>query len=438
MNIRHIILSVTGAVFMSFPAAHAQENLLTLEEAVSIALKNNYDIQMASNTSRQAELNNTVGNAGMLPSVTGNGGFNYSAPNSNIHFADGRTQNVNGAQSYTYTAGVALNWRVFDGLGMFVSKKRLNELERIGMIQFKQQVQQTVADVIGTYADVIRQQQFVHTSDTLMAITAERRELAKKKFEVGSASKVDYTQSIVDYNTQKTQRFVQNNALWGAKRKLNILLGRESEIPFAVSDSIAYRNLESKETYMRELEEKNLALQLAASNISVAQYNKRIYQSQMSPTLDLGAAYNYNRSESQAGFATFSQSIGPQAGLTLKWNIFNGFNLQRQIKVAGIDIMQQELFRDNLKNTLSQEVVQSYQEYEAAVEVVNLSVENMQASKENLTIAWERYKTGLSTYIEFREAQQSFENARTILSGAKYQLKIWETRLLQLQNELIQ
>ena len=55
--------------------AYAQE-LLTLDMAIERALQHNFDIQIARTDAKQAEVNNTAGNAGMLPNLDLRGGLN--------------------------------------------------------------------------------------------------------------------------------------------------------------------------------------------------------------------------------------------------------------------------------------------------------------------------------------------------------------------------
>ena len=65
---------------ISFTTIQAQQKLSS-DEAISIALKNNYDILVAKNSSEVDRINNTAGNAGMLPNIAINASDNYSVNN---------------------------------------------------------------------------------------------------------------------------------------------------------------------------------------------------------------------------------------------------------------------------------------------------------------------------------------------------------------------
>ncbi|HLP21462.1 MAG TPA: efflux RND transporter permease subunit, partial [Chitinophagales bacterium] len=153
--------------------ATAQETL-TVEQAVEIALKNNFDIQIARNNADIADKNNTVGNAGMLPTINATLTDNLTYNNLNQRFTDGREINTTGVVGNNVGAGVALNWTIFDGLRMFATKGKLKRLEQIGELQFKDEMQTVVANVITTYYDVVRAQQQFRAIDSAISISNER------------------------------------------------------------------------------------------------------------------------------------------------------------------------------------------------------------------------------------------------------------------------
>ena len=108
-------------------SAQAQE-LLTLEDAVKIALENNYDIKIAENNSKIDATNNSLANAGMLPSLNANFTNNNSQLNTTQTQADGSERKLDNAKNMNLTYGVGLDWTIFDGLSMFARKEQLQVL----------------------------------------------------------------------------------------------------------------------------------------------------------------------------------------------------------------------------------------------------------------------------------------------------------------------
>ena len=105
---------------------------ITVDDAVAIALKSNYDILVARNDADIDKINNTAGNAGMLPSLALNGSDNFSNYNSRVEQTGGAVLTNPNARTNALSANVALNWTLFDGGKMFVTKNKLSEIEALG------------------------------------------------------------------------------------------------------------------------------------------------------------------------------------------------------------------------------------------------------------------------------------------------------------------
>jgi outer membrane protein len=110
---------------------HAQE-LLTLEDAVKIALENNYEIKIAKNDLRIDQTNSDIGNAGMLPTVTASIVDNNGIQNASQTRTDGTITSVDNAQNSNINYGVGLDWTVLDGFKIFSRRDHLKELQKLG------------------------------------------------------------------------------------------------------------------------------------------------------------------------------------------------------------------------------------------------------------------------------------------------------------------
>jgi len=113
--------------------AKGQERL-TLQEAVTIAMQNNYDIKIGKNNVAIAKNNANIGNAGMLPSLTGSYSNGGSIQNTRQTPATGADRVITGARSTNNDIGADLNWTVFDGFSMFANYERLKELQKQGEV----------------------------------------------------------------------------------------------------------------------------------------------------------------------------------------------------------------------------------------------------------------------------------------------------------------
>ena len=106
---KKVILNLSLIIF--FPIITFAQNVLTVDEAVSIALKNNFDILVALNNADIDKVNNTPGNAGMLPNIAITGSDSYS-PGSNIEqkLPGGTSSSTSNSQSNSINATAGLSW----------------------------------------------------------------------------------------------------------------------------------------------------------------------------------------------------------------------------------------------------------------------------------------------------------------------------------------
>ncbi len=429
----------TILAFFVFLAAHAQEEtypMLTLNDALDAALDQNFDIRIAKVELDQAKTNNTIGNAGMLPAVTAVGSASGSITDAHIELATGAVQDRNGAKSQTLSGAVQLDWVLFDGLRMFVNKKRLEELESIGNTGLKQQIQSTISQVIITYAEVVRQKQQLVAIDTAMALAKVRMDLAQKKFEVGTSAKTDYLQAQVDYNASRSAALVQAAALRQAKDSLMVLLGRDQFANYDVQNNLELnKNLTYKDK--EQWIDRNFSVQLAQQQKKLSEYDVKLANGAQYPVIDISGAYNYNRTQSGAGAALFNRSYGPQGALSISLPLFNGFNLQRQKKVARQEVFRQDLIVQQLQTSIAARYRTAWRSYDNALKSLALEQENIKYAEENVMIQQARFRVGVANTLELREAENSYVAAMARLVDAAYTVKITETRLLEIENNLV-
>lgn len=427
-----IFLSLTCGV----NAQGQQVSVITLQDAIAIALDKNFDIKIAATELEQAAANNTAGNAGMLPTIAARGGTTASSTNTHMEFASGQEQNVKGAAAYGVTGAITLDWTIFDGTRMFINKSRLNELERSSSILLKQQIQNTVAQVINTYSMVVRYKQELISLDTAMSLGKTRLDIAKAKFETGSAAKTDYLQATTDFNENKSRYYNAAIIYQQAKDSLMVLLGNTTLLNFDVQDSLL---LNTSLTYKEQAawKEKNFQLQLMEQQKKMSELDLKLARSQHLPTLAVNGAYNFSYNQSAAGFVLFNRAIGPGGGLTLNVPLYNGSNVRRQKVIAKYEIDKSQMILDQLELSLQRQYHTAWQRYEYALKILSLEKENIGYAQENVQIQQARFRVGVSNTLALKEAENSYISALSRLTDAAYNLKIAETKLLEIQNELV-
>jgi len=418
-----------------------QQRVLTLEEAVAAALQQNYDIQLSRNDSVVAALNHSYADWALWPQVNANGGYQLNNNNQRQTLADGRKIERNGIRANNLNASINLNWTLFDGLRMFITRKRLGELVHLGELQVQTQVVATVADVMRSYFEMARLQQQKAALDEQMRLSGERLQLAQYKFDIGTGTKADVLQAQIDNNAQRAQLLGSENALVQAREQLALLMASKPGEPFNVHDSIPVNRSLLLDSVRKGIEAVNPQLLLNRQQQEIAGLMIRERKAERWPTVNFNSAYNFNRNENKTVInpfqPLFNQNRGFNYGFTATVPIFNGFSVRRNIRAAEIDLEQLQLQYRRSEAVIASGIAQAWQGYELARNTLSLEEANMTLVRENLFIARERYRLGVSTFIEMRIAEQNLADAQFRLIQARFNTKLAEIQLLQLRGDII-
>lgn len=410
--------------------------MLTAEEAVAIALENNYQIKIISNELKIDETSVTPGFAGMLPTFNGVVDTNGSQQDINQIRSDGTEISRNNAKNNSLSYGVELDWTIFDGLRMFARYDQLKEIKNLGEAELKQAVLTTVGDVTTIYYDLVQQQQQLSALDSTLVISQQRVDLANNRFEIGKASKLELLNAQVDQNTDQTQYLRQQELYANTKVRLNEIIARDVKTDFKVVDILEV----DTDLFLPKLEElaqkQNPQLQAQIINKRIAELQFKQVRAARFPTVSAQTGYTFNESESSLGFTTSNNTQGFNYGFSARLNIFDGFNQNRNEKIALIQIENSDLLIEQQTQTLLSQLSTAYHTYSTNLLLMDLESKNEDIAKENLDITMAKYRIGTIPTIEFRTAQLNYINAVLRSSNAAYEAKLSEITLKELAGNL--
>jgi outer membrane protein len=435
MRIYKLIPILAYFVFTNLPGTAQVQ--FTLEEAIELGIKNNYDIVIFNNNASIAANNNTLGNAGMLPVIDINASTNFATNATKQKFYTGEIVDRPSVESNNISSGVYLTWTLFNGLKMFATHEQLSVLESMGKLSSKIQIENTLQSIIVTYYNVVKQKQLIKGLTENIKISEERLTIAQKRFEVGAGSKLEVLQAKTDMNAQTSLLIRQKTLLDELKATLNQLLVRPVETTFEVSDSIPVQFQMKYEDLKSNYQKTNLNLLYAQQNISLAKQQLRVTKGDIYPVINLNANYLFSKSESGAGQLLFNRNLGFNYGLTATWRIFNGFNLNNRIKNAQLVAENANINYGNVQSQVEQQLLIAFKRFQDDQKVLDLEEDNLKLVKEGVAIALERFRVGSSNSVELKEIQQTYDDALVRLAEARYNAKISETQLMKLNGNLV-
>lgn len=429
-------------LLISFGRLSAQQEL-TVEQAIALALNKNFDVQLSQNSAEAAGVNDKYAIGVFLPTLNANASVIRNANQQRVAYNGVRdTLNSEGrAEAVNSLASVQLNWVLFDGAKMFISRNRLAALDEQAQLNLKNQLTNTISAVIVSYHDIVRQKQQLKSVEEQLAVSDERVKLATRKLDVGIGARPELLQAKVDYNTFKTLAIQQEATIRQLKEQLNNLTGLQLEAVYDVSDTIIINLGLQRENIEEGIEQKNFLLQSAKKNVEVAEYLVRERRGDFLPVISFTTAYNYNRTNNIVLIDPlrpfFNQTDGYNYGMTMSVPIFNGFSRKRDFQQSKINLNRQQITFNQSKAIVQVGVRNAFIAYTSAKEILLVEEETTVLARENVTIALESFRRGVATFIELRTAQQSMAEAYNRLITARYNAKVAETELLRLNGSLL-
>lgn len=422
-------------LFLSFSgllvSGLAAQQTLTLNEAIAIALKNNYDIRIADLNLAIDVNNDHPGTAGLLPRVDfslSGSAFKSQSPAAFI------TSRLNTG------SGINVGWTVFDGFRAVANQERLGLLVDQSQGNAAVIVETTIQAVMLAYnnALVAKEQGRV----LKQVLTSSKRRLTYEEFrkEIGTSGTFELLQFRDAVLTDSTNVLTQQLNLRNALRNLNLLMNTAVETEWELTDPLRENFPDYRyEDLLNKMLASNKTLQNQYVFNKILKEDTRIARADLYPTIDLSGSTSFglgtaNRIDGNSvDFSAFDFS----AGLSLSFNLYNGGNTRRAIENARINERIGDLQEKQLKDVLSNDLQVAYDSYRVRKDLLRLQEARADNAQTNLEIAEDRFKNGLINSLDFRTIQLQFLNAQFNLLSALRDIKESETELIRLTGGLI-
>ena len=412
---------------------NAQE--LTLQDAINLALKNSFDIQIAKNVVDANKINNNIGVAGGLPTVAATASNQESVVNINQKLNTGTEITRDGATSNNLTANVSGTMLLYNGYRVVATKKRLEILQQQSEQNLNSQIQNTIANVMVNYYNVVRQQGYIKTLQQSIDLSKQQLELIQNKQALGLANNASLFQSQIDLNTRVQEMQSQQLILAQATTDLLNVLNVKPDSVIRIKDSIVVdKNIRINDV----LQAVNANPQIGAlgSQIKINEFLEKETLAQRYPSLRANTGINYGRNQSNGGQLLLNQSYGPFLGLTLSVPLYNSGIVKRQQQIAKINTTNAKLQKENIELDFKSGAIKTYQAYTSSLQQITTQQSTYQLAQQLVQLSLQRFQLAAATIIEVREAQKSFEEAGFRLINLNYLAKLAEIELKRISNGL--
>ena len=399
----------------------AQE-VLALDQAIATALEHNHNLKIAELSSQQAANAATMGNAGMLPSVVATAGANVSQQNSNLEFATGQTQDVEGAQSMSQNMSLGISQTLFAGGRIQRSYALLKTAEQSASIAEQQAMETTIAMVWSQYTGLALLQRSLITAQQVLLFSSQRYERAMLTNSLGGSNTTERLSAEVDLNRDSINLLEVQAQYQLAKNSFATYIGWDNS-DFLVDESgitDAINATDLPDDLLANLRENNNALLLAQTSVNAASLQEKLQQSTLFPTIAAQASYGLNQSQAEAGFLTASQQQGLNAGISLQYNLFSGFQSKTQRQNAALEVLKAQEQLDQVSETLENTLANAMDVFNNAIKIAAIETKNMEVAERRLMRMSELHALGKASSLELREAQIAWLNANNGMYSAQF------------------
>jgi len=381
--------------------AKGQDNILTLSTALEQALENNYGLIITRASLDVAEINNNWGTAGRYPTI----GFSAS---------DNNSYELN-SSLYTnrLSAGLGLNWTLFDGFRVNITKSRLENLEDLTSGRLAVQVESTIEDIILAYYTVLLQKEQLQVLETVKQLSEDRYQYEQKKKSLGGSVTYNVLQAKNVYLTDKANYMNQEVMVRNSIRNLNYMMGFEPTQSWEFTESFAADTAEYiLADLLSKMKSDNQSLKNQYTNLLLQENETSLQKSAYYPSLSLGAGMDYGHTWAYSGGSQSlnSESLTPYGNVRLSFDIYSAGVRKRGVEIARIneDVAKVEI--DQMEHALTNELFNLFDYHQVRLELMNLANENLEAAELNLSISEDKYRSGVINSFNYRDIQLIYLN----------------------------
>lgn len=416
----------------------AQERILTIDEAVNIALKKNRDISIAVLNVQKAgaAVDEAFGYA--LPSLDLSGNFSHFLKKPKMLFPDFEALLTNAsysilfdenviprddnkfrpmnnvlqsfAQSNNFSTDVTLTQTLFSST-VFRGIGASQIYYDLAKADLNSTVSKTVLSVQKTFYGVLLSSEVFEITKQSFENALDNLDDVKALYKQGLVSEFDMLQAEVQVENIRPVLLQMENNLKTAKDGLKMLLGIEQSESIEVQGDFNYEPFFTSEEsdLINEALTQNFEIKTLDLKKQVDEAFVDLDVSEYWPTLAAFGQYSYAGSSDNWDFNTYSSAT---VGLSLSINLWQGNRTKNAVQQSTIVYKQTEEQLNQLKDYTILNVKSKLMELKRVESVLDAQKRTVQVAQRAYEIATIRYKEGAGSQIEIQNSDLALKQAR--------------------------
>ncbi|MGE5437916.1 MAG: TolC family protein [Syntrophothermus sp.] len=394
---------------------------LTLDDAISIALENNWDMKISQQGILRAEeqINEAYSNA--FPSLNFSGRYTrnfklpvlFIPPNTPIN-PSSQTQKFELGSKNAVDAGITLT-QVLYNQKVNTAISIAGEYASLSKVGNKATSNEVVLNVKKAFYNVLLLKELVNVSQQSYNFAKASLDVVTSMYKQGMTSEFDYLRAEVQVaNIQPELIRVQNN-LELSKNYLKSLLAIDLNRQIEVIGEFKFEEVpvDVMESFNEEAITNNPLIQQLTIQSSLLGHNITIEKSEYYPSLAMFGAYNWQSQDNTFQIKKWQWAESFMVGLQLNYTIFDGFRRGARIEQAKIDQETVNLNKNKLTEGIRIQVLQAKMKMDEAQRRIEAQEKSLKQAQRAVEIGQTRYKNGVGTQLELIDTQTALQVANT-------------------------
>ncbi|MEK6570120.1 MAG: TolC family protein, partial [Bacteroidota bacterium] len=415
-----------------------QPLVLTLAQAISIALEQNRDVLIADQDRYKADAQISEARSGAFPQINLSGQYARNIqkpvlflPPDNPFLKSGSSVKFEMGSNNAYSMGLQISQTLYSKkLGTAIDIAE--DFHAYSEKSYEGTALDVVLNVKKAFYGVLLVQRLVEVNRQGLEVARVNYENVKSLYKHGAAAEYDFLRAEVQVASTEPLLIQAENNLELSKNALKNLLAIDLAQEILVKDEFVFSEI-SAETMQQasKLAPTNnpTILQLALQE-SILEKNISIERAEFFPTLALFGSYQFQTQDNTFRVGNYNWAKTFIVGLQVSYPLFNGFRTSARTDQASIDTRKIQYVRLKAEEGLKIQILQAQLKMEEARKRIAAQEKSISQAEKALKIGQTRYKSGVGTQLELLDTQAALTRTQTNYAQAVYDYLIaraeWE------------
>lgn len=256
----------------------------------------------------------------------------------------------------------------------------------------------------------------------------EQLERAHALFTAGRVGKSEEIAAQVNLGNDRINVVQRRNQLVADQVQLAVWLARPgTELLQAVDPGVLQQEpppAPALDDALKQAREHRALLKALQQRVRVAELQRAIVQGDYIPRVGLSARYSHTSQDLGPFFSEARYGNTFNGGITLTWDLFNGFATDAQSARAEVNIRKAELTFAQTARELEAEVRRAHAVLDGQIAAAKLSTANRAVAQQGLQLAEERFRAGAGSTLDVRDAQLKLTQSELVLLQSRIDVEI--------------